>query len=212
MKKHFVLCFIFIISSLSAQIVRPLFGFSAFRETDFKNQTYFNVALGAEFKAFEFLKPEIEVSYTAGVLEELTTRDENLLINSISQSKISALNFGICPKILVYKDDEDWYSLNILPKYTFSKITGSNEYANINPNGNVILPLQKQEATFNRHSFGIGLGICINFSQKKGSSMALNLYFNNIELGDAINKLENNKRRILTKDNLGLGLVYYFNL
>jgi hypothetical protein len=212
MKKRLLLSFTLIACSLSAQIVRPLFGFSAFRNTDFNNQTYFNIALGAEFKAFSFLKPEIEVSYTFGLLEELTTRDDNFLINSISQSRVSAVNFGVCPKILVYNDDEGWYSLNISPRYTFSKITASNEFATINPSGNVILPLQKQETISNRHSLGIGLGICVNFSQKRGSSMALNLYFNNIELGDAINKLENNKRRIFTKDNLGLGLVYYFNL
>ncbi len=178
----------------------------------FINNGYLNIALGTEFKTFSFLKPQIEFGYVSALLNEEDTRDENFKINGISQGKFSAFNIGITPKWLVYMDKAGWYSINILPKYTYSQVTGSNSYTSVQLNGDVDLPYKTEKTAGKLHSFGIGIGICVNHSKRNNDSMAFNLYFNNIEYGSIYNKIKFLKEEVYTNNMVGLGLVYFFSL
>jgi hypothetical protein len=213
MKKIVTTCFLIVFYYTGqAQFARPFVSVAADISDEFVNNGFINISTGVELKVLDFLHPQIEIGYSYGLLNENASRDSDFKINGISQAKFSVFNLGFTPKWLVYSDEEGWYSINVLPKYTFSQITAGISYANVDSNGDVVLPYNSQQALANRHSFGIGLGICVNFSQRNKNSMAFNLYFNNIEYGDALNKLNKLDRPIYTDNVVGFGLVYYFSL
>jgi hypothetical protein len=197
---------------LQAQAVRPFFSLAADKIDLYEKTAFASIAIGVEVKAANFLKPEIAFGYSIGSLNKYNTYTDDFQINGVSQSNFNAFNIGCTPKLLVYKDDNGYYSLNLLPKYTFSKISASNSYAAVLPNGDVVLPSQNSTATAVQHSLGLGIGFCVNFSKKNYGSMAVNLYWNNIEYGNAVNNLKNMGRTINTAPNVGYGLVYYFSI
>lgn len=193
-----------------AQKIRPFVGVSAYIDTDFSKSFFGDFKMGTEYKLAYYLKPEIEINYMFGTLEELTDRDDTGLVLSEYSKKVSAINYSFSPKIILGNKNGDGSGyLQILPKYTYSSIQASGHRVSRNPT-NLSKPLEeKEEISDNQHSFGIGLGYVIDISADNSHSLALNLYFNNIDLGNALNMLKQD-RRFKTQDVIGFGLNYYF--
>ena len=208
--KNFLRLLVLISFGTYAQKIRPFVGASAFVHTAFDNSGFGEVKLGAEYKIFYYLKPEIEISAMFGALEDVTNRNENGIIMSVNSTKVSAINFSFSPKfILGNKDDGDGY-INIFPKYTYSAIHANGDTFIRNPD-NLSPPIEKKEkASTNQHSFGIGVGYVINISDDDTQSLALNLYLNNINLGKAVNQLQQEKN-LNTEYAIGFGVNYYFS-
>lgn len=192
-----------------AQKIRPFVGVAAYIHTDFDKSVFGDLKAGVEYKAFYYLKPEIEINFMYGVLGEVTDRDEAGLVMSEYSKRVSAVNYSFCPKIILgNKDDGDGY-MQILPKYTYSNIQATGHRFSRNPN-DLSKPIEeKKKASNNQHSFGIGLGYVIDFSDDT-QSLALNIYLNNIDLGKALSNLEQDKR-FNTQYVIGFGLNYYFS-
>ncbi|WP_281309878.1 hypothetical protein [Flavobacterium flavigenum] len=197
-------------SSLLAQKIRPLVGVSGYIDTSFDNGGFGDLKLGAEYKIFYYFKPEIEISFMLGALEDVTNRDESGIITSVYSTKISSVNYSFCPKfILGNKDSGDGY-IQILPKYTFATIEATENSAIRNPN-NLSSPIEKKsKASANEHSLGIGVGYVVDISDDNSQSLAINLYLNNVDLGKALNKLDKDAT-ISTQYVIGFGVNYYFS-
>jgi hypothetical protein len=209
----YIVVFLLVSFGTFAQKVRPFLGVSGYIDSDFSQSGFADLKAGAEYNATYYLKPEIEISYMFGVLEKLTDRDDAGLILSEYSKKVSAVNFSICPKIILGNKDEDGTSgyLQILPKYTYSKIEANGYRLSRNPN-DVSKPIEEREnKPDSRHSLGIGVGYVFDLSDENPDSIALNIYFNNIDLGNALNSLKQD-RRYKTNDVIGLGVNYYFSL
>lgn len=207
-----ILGLLFLISfGTFAQKIRPFAGVSAYIHTDFDKSVFGDLKAGVEYKLFYYLKPEIEINFMYGVLEEVTNRDEAGLVISEYSKRASAVNYSFCPKIILGNKDGDGSGyLQILPKYTYSNIQATGHTFTRNPN-NLSQPIEKKKkVSDNQHSFGIGLGYLVDFSDDNAQSLALNIYLNNIDLGKALNKLEQDKR-FNTQYVIGFGLNYYFS-
>jgi hypothetical protein len=196
----------------NAQLARTFIDISANRESLSGNSTIVNCGLGAEFRILKFISPEISAGFSLKNEIEKTTFDSNNLINGIAFAKAYSLNISFCPKILIYTEEENHYSISILPKYSFSKINASMDYATVQPNLDIILPFKNEVASANVHSFTIGAGFYINLNKKMQQSLAFNLYLNNIDFGKALNQFEKLNNSINTKNYLGFGIIYYFSL
>jgi hypothetical protein len=209
--KTSILLFLFSITT-NAQFARPFLDINGSRESLSSNNNIFNCGLGVEFRILKFISPEISAGFSLKNEVEKTFWDVNNKINGIAFAKANSLNFSFCPKILIYTEEENHYSISILPKYTFSKINASIDYATVLPNQDILLPFKNEIATENVHSFTIGAGFYINLDKEMQQSLAFNLYFNNIEFGKAMNRFEKLNNSVSTKDYLGFGMIYYFSL
>ena len=209
--KKIIFLFLFSIAA-NAQLARPFIDISANRESLSGNSTIVNCGLGAEFRILKFISPEISAGFSLKNEIEKTTFDSNNLINGIAFAKAYSLNISFCPKILIYTEEENHYSISILPKFSFSKINASMDYATVLPNLDIVLPFKNEVASANVHSFTIGAGFYINLNKKMQQSLSFNLYVTNIDFGKALNQFEKLNNSINTKNYLGFGIIYYFSL
>lgn len=195
----------------NAQLARPFVDVSVNRESLSGNNTIFNCGLGIEFRILKFISPEISAGFSLKNEIEKASFDNNNILNGYSFSKANSINFSFCPKILIYTEEENHYSISILPKYSFSKINASIDYATVQ-NLEIVLPFKNEIASANVHSFTIGMGFNINLDKEMQQSLAFNLYLNNIDFGKALNQFEKLNNSVNTKNYLGFGLIYYFSL
>lgn len=211
MKKKFLLILV-VTFSLNAQVVRPLIGFGYNRQSEFYNSSYYNIKTGLELNLKKYFKPEVELNYFLGGLgDEVNYNNQNVAIAVFSR-KFSVLNFGLSPKIILLKDEEEFYYFQILPKYNFSKIEATGDYLLINQNDATKSIREKETLKENKQSFGLGIGIVFNFSKtKKSDAIALNLFYQHIDSGSLISELKHNNTAINTKDVLSFEFDYYFN-
>ncbi|MCF8320974.1 MAG: hypothetical protein K9I35_07190 [Flavobacterium sp.] len=194
----------------NAQLARPFVDVSVNRESLSGNNTIFNCGLGIEFRILRFISPEISAGFSLKNEIEKASFDSNNILNGYSFSKANSINFSFCPKILIYTEEENHYSISILPKYSFSKINASIDYATVQ-NLDIILPFKNEIASANVHSFTIGVGFNINLDKEMQQTLAFNLYLNNIDFGKALNQFEKLNNSVNTKNYLGFGLIYYFS-
>lgn len=210
----YIIYILFLLFSINiiGQRIRPFIGGAVYLHTDFERSTFVNFSLGSEIKVVKFLRSEIEVSYMFGTLQEVIIRDKKGLTMSISEKSASAMNYSFCPKIVIgdYEENSDY--LQILPRYTFSRIEAKRELASRN-----LIDLSKpikerQNVLDSQHSFGIGVGYFFNFPGEYSNSLALNLYYNGVNLGKALNKLNPDGYKYGTQDVMGLGINFYLGL
>jgi hypothetical protein len=210
---RYIVIFLLVSFGNFAQRVRPFVGVSGYIDSDFIKSGFADLKAGTEYNATYYLKPEIEINYMFGVLEKLTNRDDAGLILSEYSKKVSAVNFSLCPKIILGNKGDDGASgyLQILPKYTYSKIEAQGYRLSRNSN-DLSKPIEEREnKPESRHSLGIGIGYVFDLSDENPDSIALNIYFNNIDLGNALNMLKQDMR-YKTNDVIGFGVNYYFSL
>ena len=211
MKKSIFILLVLITSGVYSQVFRPLLNLSTARGGDFEKNEFFEIGLGAEFKVKDFLIPELVISYSVGNLGQSIRFNDNNEINASSKADMTAVNFAFSPKIAVYSNSTKRVRLYISPKYNYSIVNAQNEFVNAKSSGEAILPYEFYQSKSNIQSLGIGLGFCVDFSEKDSDSMAVNLFFNNIEHGNAFNKLSKMNKLIDTSSSVGLGITYYFN-
>jgi hypothetical protein len=192
--------------SVNAQKIRPFFGGSMFLEHHFNAKLFLEFETGSEFRITNYLKPEVQIAFMIGSPNTKTTFDEKGIVNTIFDSQVSALNISFCPKIAL--GDES--VIHILPKYTYSSIEAKGDFVTIN--NTTSKSVRESEITKQiQHSFGIGIGIEFQFSDKNSDSMYINVYLNRINLGAPLMSLKHNLSEYNTVDNFGFGLKYYFS-
>lgn len=209
MKKTVVFLLILFSINLQAQQIRGFIGLGSYRDTDFNNSVFGSANIGVEFKVVRVFRPEIEIGVMYGTLETLTNYTPTGLVESIFERKTSAINYSFSPKIYFADPEDSDSSLFIRPRYTYSRVFGSTELAKRNPSELSKPIVEKKSAKTWDQSVDIGIGVSFNFSEKYYHSVDLILYYNNINLGDALNTIES-KRNINTNGTLGLGLLVYF--
>lgn len=209
MKNIFLAILLVITSSLQAQRIRTFVGIAGYLDEDYNGSIFGSASTGLEFKIVNNFRPEIELGVMYGTPETITDYTERGLVQSVFKRTTTAINYSICPKIYLGNPDDSNICIVILPKYTFSKVFGTTESTTRNQNDLSKPIIEKKSANTWDDSFGIGIGISVNFSEKYYHSADLILHFNGVNLGSAL-KAINPDNTLNTKDTLGLGFLVYF--
>lgn len=217
MRNSVLILFLTIVFNCNAQRIRPFVGSIVFLDKDFKNSLFVGFNGGVEFNMVSFFKPELEISCFLGAIEDVEIQDNTGNISEIFLRNAYALNFSVTPKIDLGSSSTNsevaMVHFQILPKYTISKNEGRGNYTIINQNNPSKSLVEREVVTEWQHSIGIGIGLHFPVSHKNHNSISLNLYYNGIDLGDALNKLNHRGNyEFNTKNVMGLGMNYFFGL
>lgn len=215
MRNSILILLLAMVFNSNAQRIRPFIGSVVFLDKDFKNSLFIGFDSGVEFHILSFFKPELEVSYFAGAIEDVEIHDDMGNVTDIFIRNAYALNFSFIPKIdfgsRSTNTEVGMAHFQILPRYTISKNEGRGNYTIINKNNPSKSLIEKEIIAEWQHSLGIGVGLNFAVSHKNYNSMSLNLYYNGINLGEALNKLKHKRSyEFNTQDVMGLGINYYF--
>lgn len=194
---------------LNAQQLCPFIGGAYTIDSRLYNDGYYNLNVGFQLSFKKFVKPEIVFEYFIGGFDDNINFDDKGFITEINSRNFSIMNLGMCPKIILFQDIDKNYYFQFLPKYNLSKISAVGEYTLINDSNSIV---KKEVITNIRQSLGIGFGIVLKLSNKNPDAIALNLYYQNIDISRVLTELTYNLGTFTTKDLLSFGINYYFNL
>jgi hypothetical protein len=172
-----------------------------------------NVGAGIEFKLATKLKPEVEISYYFGGLNYRTEENLTGQVISILERSVIAQNISFSPKITFEDSDSELNEgfFQIIPIYNITRVEAKGLFYEENKGFSAFKLTDSDKVIEIRHSFGIAIGLYFNFSEKNSQSLALNLVYQNIDIGNAITNLKFGKGIYHTQQSFGFELKYYFS-
>jgi hypothetical protein len=194
----------------SSQKIRGFGGLELIKNTSFDRSGFAKIDIGFEYKLGNLVIPELEFGYFLGALQNQTFENDSgkeigfvvRTVNAYNLNLISKINFG---------DEDEMVHFQILPLYNITCITAQGALFNLDKNKNQFIKTETDNVKQTEHSFGIGIGVLFDINNDTFQSIALNLNYNNIELGDALSQLKfTNNPIIQTNQNLSIGIKYYF--
>jgi hypothetical protein len=210
MKRIYLFALLALSLNTKAQSVRGFGGFSVYLGGLLDKSIFVGVNCGAEFKIKRYIKPEIEFNVLFVPIDDVEFYSDQGNLKSIFRRSANSLNFNFCPKICIGNNGENDTYFVILPKYSFSKVKAVGEFATLNAND--IKTTTKEIIIDWQHSLGIGIGLDISVSNDNTDSLCLNIYYQNVDMGKALNELNHSgSSKFFIKNSLGAGLNYYFS-
>lgn len=209
-----LLIFVAVLFALTSysQRIRGFGGAAIYRDVQFNGSGFANLAVGAEYKINQIVRPEVEASVFYGSLEERTNTNSEGILTSYLDRSFTATNISICAKICIGdKANETGQGFfQILPLYSITKVMAKGRLVTVNQKDVSKSTTETENYTDIRHSLGIGIGLYAYTSKKYNNSLALNLYYNGINFGNSISNLKFSSGASYQTDVFGLGLKYYF--
>lgn len=182
----------------------------AYKNTLFEKTGYASINLGLEFKISQYIQPELNIRYFLGSLPDSNVFDnENRIKQSLIRT-VNAKNLSFCPKFLL-NNNEDSIMFQIIPSYNITNVVANGTLFKINNTNTGLNEVDSDEFKETIHSIGIGIGIIIDLDEDSFQSLALNLHYNNIEIGNALSNLKLDTRKYNTRQDIGFGMKYYFS-
>ena len=208
--KKYIISIVILVSTISfSQKIRGFGGFGVYRDVEFKKSGFASFDGGLEFKITNTLKPEILIEYFVGAIQDRKTYDLNGIETELLVRTVAATNISICPKINL-ANYEDHVHLQILPKYNITNVVAKGSLFTLNSSKTELVKTDMNTFSETKHSIGIGIGVIFDVNDESFQSIALNLYYNNIDIGNAVTKLKFNKGVYHTQQSFGIGVQYYF--
>lgn len=207
MKKIINYFFLFLPVLLHSQKIRGFGSIGTYLDRSFDKSIFVNIGGGLEYKVHENFKPEIEASYFFGSIPDRTEEIEGVTTESLVRV-VNATNIAICPKI-IFGDDDEPMRFQILPKYNITNSFAQGSFFKLNSSKTDFIKTDSDKFSETRHSFGIGIGVIFGLSDESFQSITLNLYYNNIDIGNALSKLKFNKGIYHTQQSFGIGVNFY---
>ena len=215
MKKLLIIILLCSCSSCFSQSIRAFGTINAHLTGNFERKSITNFGAGIEIETFNFLRPEIEATYYLGFLEDIENINSNNVTTDLLSKYVSAINYSLTPKFLIdisENDDKGRVYFQIMPKYNLTNITAKATFFTLKKENTNLIETDSDQYKEKRQSFGIGLGVIFNLYDKRNDALAFNLYYNNINIGNAINNLKLGKSSINTSTAFGVGVNYYFGI
>ncbi|WP_395054539.1 hypothetical protein [Flavobacterium sp.] len=209
MNKLILLTITLITSTLYSQKLKGFGGGGVYLNPAFEKSLFVNLNTGLEYKVNNLIKPEIEFNYYFGSLPDASIFNEANIQTSLLVRTTSAMGINFCPKINL-GDYEDKVIFQIFTQFNIYNVTAKGSLFTLNSNQTNLIKTDSDEYKEIRYSFGIGIGMLFELNGNNSQSIALNLVYSNIEIGNAINKLKFNGV-IETRQSLGISLKYYFS-
>lgn len=209
MKKYFFYFLLLLTSVTYSQKIRGFGGFGVYLNRNFDNSGFASFNTGLEYKVNTFISPEIEFEYFIGALPDNTKEDESGVETELLVRTVVSTNFSISPKIIL-GDEEDFIHFQIIPIYNITNVVAKGSLYTLNDKKNDLIKSDTDEYRETRHSLGIGIGALFDLNEDSSQSLAFNVYYNNINMGNALTNLKFNKGIYSTNQSLGIGIKYYF--
>jgi len=208
-KKNIFWVIILISTTCLSQRIRGFGGFGIYLDMDFDKSSFASVNGGLEFKINKLIKPEIQFECFFGTLPDRTSEDSNGIVTELLVRSVTATNLSICSKIN-FGDNEDLVFFQILPIFNITNIRAKGAEFILNTSQTNLIKTDSDSFSEKRFSFGIGAGILFNLSDESFQAIALNLYYNNIDIGNALTNLKFYNGIYHTQQSFGIGVKYYF--
>lgn len=184
-------------------------GFGLNLDRSFDNEGFAAVNSGIEYHFSQHFCPEIAVDYFFGVLKDkVETNNLNQETNRLEQN-FSAVNLSFCPKIM-FDDPTDNLRFQIIPKCNFYKTYAKGTFFLLDNNSLKYNTDSDKSEAFST-SFGIAIGLVLAITDDHSQAIALNLTYNNIDFGNAINGLKFDNHNLHSNQSLGIEVLYYFS-
>ncbi len=205
----FFFLLLFSFSPSYSQQWRGRVGFGLNLDRSFDNAGFASVNSGIEYQIGHHFCPEIAVDYFFGVLKDkVETNNLNQEANRLTQN-FSAINLSFCPKI-IFDDPADHLRFQIIPKCNFYKTYAKGTFDTLDSSGSKYNTDSDKFEAFSS-SFGIAIGLVLAITEDHSQAIALNLTYNNIDFGNAINGLKFDNHNLHSNQSLGFEVLYYFS-
>ena len=205
-----VVVLVILISSISfAQKIRGFGGVDGFLNRSFDQSGFAAINVGAEYKINDFFKPEVKLGYFLAALQDRTSVDSNGLETELLVRTATAFNIGIITKIN-FGDEDDTVHFQILPIYNYVNVIAKGSQFTLNAAKTDLIKTAANKFVDKRHSVGFGIGVLFDLSDETFQSIAINLLYNNVDIGNALTSLNYSNRTFRTDQSLGLGIKFYF--
>ncbi|CAM3944376.1 hypothetical protein FLBR109950_09965 [Flavobacterium branchiophilum] len=213
MKKSIVIMLSISSGVIQAQKARFFTGVSAYLDTKLDRSSYVKLGLGTDYRINHWLVPELEANVYFGSLQtQEKTNAQDLLLQSLDRD-FRAFGLAFVPKVCF--GGSELKTLNkgyfqILPRYSLTKIVAKGNLFSQNPSnpaaGTTNETFSYQEV---RHSIGLGVGYYTQLSSRNSDGLAFNLYYDNINFGNAVSRLKYSNTPVTIKNAFGIGIQYY---
>lgn len=197
---------LFVSFHLNSQVIRPFAGLSMNINTAYETNGFYTIIGGFDLKATNYLRPEFKIGCAIGNIESKINSSSGA--EKVFERNTTAIYLGIVPKIIIKSNNENYY-YQILPQYNFGKLEAAGKYLEIDANSNVVFS-KKETISKYKNFVGFGFGVHVFLSDKHKDAFDFNLYFQRIDFGELISKLEYSKQSITTKNSIGFGVNYFF--
>ncbi len=200
----------FITLQANSQIIRGSAGIDIYKNIAFEKSGFASVNIGLEFKISHYIKPELNLRYFLGTLPDSNVFNTDGTFKENLIRTVSAKNISFCPKFIL-NDFEAPIRFQVIPSYDITQIIAKADLFKINNANTGVSKIDSDEFKETIHSFGMGIGIVFDLDEDSSQSLALTLYYNNIEIGNAISNLKFDTTKYNTNQNIGVGVKYYFS-
>lgn len=202
--------FVVIVNSfcVQAQKVLPFFGGGKSILVAFDSHGYYNLSTGLLYNLDGYIKPEVELRFFFGALEDVTTYDvvDRTKILEYSSSLFQAFNWSIAPCFSFPLDEDKRWLLVVKPKYNYAEIKATD----------IIVRFQREKEVSTTEtrkgvsrSFGLSVGLYCKVLNDAYDGISLYLFTDNANFGKVIQG--NRSGNVDTRYSLGFGAVYYFS-
>ncbi len=214
MRKTIFVLVLLISTNVYSQKIKGFGTISAYLAAgSFQKSTYGNLGIGLEYNLNTWVRPEVEATIFFGALQN--SEDIDFATGFITDKyyrSFTAENLCLSPKFTIdISNDLEKISLfQIIPRFNFTRIQAEEKHYNLNSKKTDYDLADSDKVIEFRQSIGIAIGFYIELSDKKSDAMSFNLYYNNIDFGNALSNLRHSKSSIHTNQVLGAGVNYYF--
>ncbi|MEY2691712.1 MAG: hypothetical protein RIT03_102 [Bacteroidota bacterium] len=200
---------LFLSTTCFSQVVRGFGGIGAYMNRSFDKSTFISFDAGLECKATKYLKPEIEFQYFLGAVPDRTTENASGVTTELLVQRVYAANLGLTPKIS-FGLEGNHVHFQLMPKYNFTRVVATGSLFTPNNTNTEFIKTDSNTFSETRHSLGFGIGVLFDLTDDTFQSIALNLYYYNIDIGNAVTNLKFANGTYHTQQSLGFGVQYYF--
>jgi hypothetical protein len=170
-----------------------------------------NVGVGLEYRPIRNFNPEIEFSYYFAGIADKVIENEMAETKKIT-SNMNAFNITFSPKIGFEESEPSFQRgfVQLFPILNLTKITTNSRLQEQIKGFSGFKEINRESVTQLKHSFGIGIGVYVDFYEKS-QSLAINLKYQNIDFGSSLKSIKLlEDEKIDFYKTVSLEIKYYF--
>lgn len=193
---------------VNAQKVMPFLGIGQNINSSFERSGYFNLSSGIQYDLNTYSKPEVELRFFFGRLQDNTTYDAANPFLAIKDvfTTFQAFNWSVTPNFSFPLDEDRHWYLAVKPKYNYANIKASDVI--LVYEGGKTLRSEVFRTSVSR-SFGLNVGVVGKVWSDSFDAISLSLFVDNANFSKVIKRTSD--MDVDTKYNLGFEVTYYFS-
>lgn len=204
------LLFVIIVNTfcVQAQKVLPFFGGGKSIHAAFDSHGYYNLSTGLLYNLDGYIKPEAELRFFIGGLDDSTTYDavDRTKILEYGYSSFQAFNWSIAPCFTFPLDEGKRWLLIVKPKYNYAEIKATDRIVHFQGEKEISIVETRKGVS---RSFGLSVGLYCKVLNDAFDGISIYLFTDNANFGKVIQGYRSGN--VDTRYSLGFGAAYYFS-